>query len=82
LTLKNAAGLHARPCHAVVSTALQYEADLRVRCGPREANGKSILEMMTLNAACGSDLEFVAEGADAEELLCRIEELVEAGFDE
>ena len=78
----NESGLHARPCTAVVNTALAFESRLRVRCGDREVDGRSILELMTLNASRGSQLDFSAEGRDAEELVDRLATLVEAGFEE
>ena len=39
----NAQGLHARPCHAIVSRALGFQSELRIRSRNREVNGKSIL---------------------------------------
>lgn len=78
----NASGLHARPCHAVVSTSLGFEAELRVSCGGREVNGKSIIELMTLKASFGSVVELVARGSDAENLVGRIAALFESGFEE
>ena len=80
--ITNEAGLHARPCHALVSAALAFESGLRVRHGSREVNGKSILELMTLGAAQGAVLELSAYGPDAEDLLVRVVGLVESGFDE
>lgn len=80
--ISNASGLHARPCHALVSTALEYDCDVRIRCEGREANGKSILELMTLNAACGAELEISTEGPGAEELMSKLAALVESGFEE
>ena len=78
----NSSGLHARPCHAIVSAALGFESSLRVRCAERDVNGKSILELMTLEAAAGADVLLVAEGADCAALLDRLEALFGAGFDE
>ena len=78
----NSRGLHARPCHALVSTALEFEAELRVGFGGREVNGKSILELMTLQAACGAELCLAALGEDAPELLHRLTGLIESGFGE
>ena len=80
--LVNAKGLHARPCHALVSTALGFESDVRVRSGDQEVNGKSILELMTLGAACGVELEFLADGEDAEAAVAALVALVASGFDE
>ena len=78
----NRAGLHARPCHAVVSAALEHQSALRVRCRDREVNGRSILELMTLEAGLGAELELLADGPDATELLDRLESLIGAGFEE
>ena len=78
----NAQGLHARPCHAIVSRALAFQSELRIRTRNREVNGKSILELMTLAAGPGAELELVARGADAEALLSELEQLFEAGFGE
>ena len=78
----NASGLHARPCHALVRLAMEYDADLRVGCGGISANGKSILELMTLAAARGDKLDLVAAGPDAEELVAALRVLVAAGFEE
>ena len=78
----NASGLHARPCHALVSTALRYQSELRVACGGREVNGKSILELMTLNAGPEALLELSARGGDAQALVDELAALVEGGFSE
>ena len=78
----NAQGLHARPCHAIVSRALAFQSELRIRARNRDVNGKSILELMTLAAGPGAELELVARGADAEALLSELERLFEAGFGE
>lgn len=80
--IPNVSGLHARPCSAFVSTAQRFRSELRVLCDGREANGKSILEMMTLCAPCGVVLQLVARGEDAAELLRSLGELVESGFGE
>ena len=66
----------------VVSTALGFQSELRVVCGGREVNGRSILALMTLQAGPGTELSFAAAGPDAESLLERLVALVEGGFDE
>jgi phosphocarrier protein len=78
----NAQGLHARPCHAIVSRALARASELRIRSRDREVNGKSILELMTLAAGPGTELELVARGADAELLLTELAQLFEGCFGE
>ena len=78
----NQKGLHARPSHALVTCALGFPCEIRVRSRAQEVNGKSILELMTLAAACGHELEFIAEGEGAEEAVRALAALVNAGFDE
>ncbi len=78
----NAQGLHARPCHAVASRALAFQSELRILSRGREINGKSILELMTLSAGPGTELELVARGPDAEALLASLREVFEGGFGE
>jgi phosphotransferase system HPr (HPr) family protein len=82
ISLPNAAGLHARPCHAIVATALEYECELRIRFDGRDVDGKSILELMTLAAPQGSNLELVARGADSGVCMERLEALIRSGFGE
>ncbi len=78
----NVQGLHARPCHSIVSTVLGSQSEVRIRSGSREVNAKSILELMTLNAGLGTELEVRAWGNDAALLLARLEELFQGGFGE
>ena len=78
----NPQGMHARPCHAMVSTALEFRSDLRIRAGGGWVNGKSILELMTLNAALGTELELKADGEDAQLLIDALVALVGRGFGE
>jgi phosphotransferase system HPr (HPr) family protein len=78
----NPEGLHARPCGALVAVALEHQSELRITCKDRTVNGRSILELITLGATCGTELHFSAEGTDASELLAALTGLVEGGFDE
>lgn len=80
--LVNPAGLHARPCHKIVTTAIRFQSEFRVSCDGYEVNGKSILELMTLCAPVESTLRLVARGPDADALVSAVAAVVDAGFDE
>ncbi len=82
VTIVNDQGLHARPCHSIVSAAQDFQSELRIRSGAREVNGKSILELMTLGASHGTELEICARGRDAEGLADVISRLFARGFGE
>jgi len=81
----NSAGLHARPCHAIVQTAMEFPCSLRIRnhaLGGEGVNGKSILQLMTLEASQGAELELSVEGEQGEQLLESLQSLIEGGFGE
>jgi phosphocarrier protein len=66
------AGLHARPAASLVKAAGAYEAAVRIRHREREANAKSIVDVLTLDVGQGAEVTIVAEGADADVALERI----------
>lgn len=82
LEIKNRLGLHARAAAQFVQTANQYGAEVTVTKEGQTINGKSIIGLMMLAAACGSSIEVVAEGPDAVAALAAIEALVDRKFDE
>lgn len=82
LEIKNQLGLHARAASLWVQTARQFDAELVVSKDGRDVNGKSIIELMMLAAACGSRIEVVASGPDAAAVLDAIEQLMEKKFHE
>ncbi len=59
-----------------------FKSELRVTCQDREVNGKSILDLMTLNAGLDSEVELLARGEDAEALVAGLAALFESGFGE
>jgi phosphocarrier protein len=82
LRIVNDQGMHARPCHAFVSAAQGFASELEVRLNGRRVNGKSILELMTLGAAFGDEIELCARGADAQAAVDALVALVGRGFGE
>lgn len=82
LLIKNRLGLHARAAAQFVQTANQFSAELKVTKEGQTINGKSIIGLMMLAAACGSTIEVTAEGTDAVAAMAAIEALVDRKFDE
>jgi phosphocarrier protein HPr len=78
----NPLGLHARAAAKFVHTAGRFAAHVRVARGDREVNGKSIMGLLLLAAACGSSIRISAEGPDEVDALQSLCALVERGFDE
>ena len=74
-------GLHLRPAAKLVSLAQSFRSDVRVICKGTTANGKSLLDLVTLAAECGTMLDIVARGPDAEEAVAALYGLIVAGLD-
>jgi phosphocarrier protein len=67
VTIVNRLGLHARAATRLVNCASGYESEVRVKKGVRTVNGKSIMGVLTLAAATGTELVIDAEGVDEQQ---------------
>lgn len=82
ITIINKLGLHARAAAKLVTLASKFEADVRVRKDGKEVSGKSIMGVMMLAAAKGSEITLIANGNDAEQALAELETLINDRFGE
>ncbi|MFU8812664.1 MAG: HPr family phosphocarrier protein [Balneolaceae bacterium] len=80
VTLRNRAGLHARPSSVLVKKAAEFESDFFVELSGYRVNGKSILGLMTLAAEEGSQMKLILDGPDEEEAAEAIAALFENRF--
>lgn len=78
----NRLGLHARAAARLVTLAGDFQADVRVRKDSREVSGKSIMGVMMLAAAQGSQITLIAEGEDAQQALDALSQLIADRFGE
>ena len=78
----NKLGLHARASAKFVTTASEFESEITVSRNDRTVNGKSIMGMMMLAAAKGTEIVVTASGNDAEQALKEIEQLINDFFGE
>lgn len=81
-TVRNAMGLHARPAALIVQTANRYSCDVTLVKDDQTVNGKSIMGVLMLAAARGTNVTVRAEGDDAPACLEAISTLFEKGFNE
>lgn len=82
VTVVNPQGLHARPVNLFVQLASQFESKIDVVRGDERVDGKSILSVLTLAAAQGTELSIEATGQDADAALDALADLVAKGFAE
>src|SRR3954470_10889658 len=80
--ITNALGLHLRPADKFVRVAHRFQSEIRVYHEGHEINGKSILDLTTLAAECGTLLNLEARGPDAEAAIEALAELILARFHE
>jgi phosphocarrier protein len=80
--VRNKLGMHARAAVKFVQTANTFKAEVKVVKDDQEANGKSIMGLLTLVAAHGVTMTVVCDGDDAEAAVAALAELVGTGFGE
>ena len=75
-------GLHARPATKFVEIANKFASNITVDKDGNTADGKSVIEILTLAAEHGSLLVISAEGKDAAQAVKVLSALVRNGFAE
>ena len=85
IVVSNERGLHARPAMQFVDLANTFQSQVMVfKDGPEplEVDGKSVMQMITLEATMGTALRLQAEGDDAQAAVDKLAELFENKFGE
>jgi phosphocarrier protein HPr len=83
--VSNERGLHARPAMQFVDVANGFTSQVTVLRGgedPLEVDGKSVMQMITLEAVMGTPLRILAEGEDADVAVEKLAQLFESKFGE
>jgi phosphocarrier protein len=80
--IQNKLGLHARAAALFVKTANRFASQVTVQKEKLRVNGKSILGVLTLAAACQSKIRIICEGPDSQEALEALKTLVDLKFQE
>jgi len=78
----NRAGIHARPSALLVQTTKNFKSNIYLEKGNDRINAKSIMGIITLGAAYGTELKVIAEGEDEELAVETIVKLFESKFEE
>ena len=80
VTIKVDIGLHARPAALFVQTAKRMQSDIHLKHGEKEANAKSIMQVLTLGVKQYDQLEITTEGPDEKDAMQALIALVESDF--
>lgn len=78
----NKLGLHARASALFVKTASQFKSEIKVSRDGIEVNGKSIMGIMMLAAAKGTEILLKVSGEDESDAFQKLGELIQNGFGE
>lgn len=81
-TIVNKLGLHARAAAKFVTQASLFDSEIYVKRKNQNVNGKSIMGIMMLAAAKGSEIELIIDGADEKQAMQSLLELIENRFGE
>jgi phosphocarrier protein len=79
---KNKLGLHARAAAKLTQVASRYPCDVTVAHDGQSVNAKSVMGLLLLCGAKGSELSVEATGDRAEEAVSAIGELIDSLFGE
>jgi phosphocarrier protein len=78
----NELGLHARAATKFVQTASKFKCDVEVEKDGQVVNGKSIMGVLMLVAAKGTEIHIRGRGPEAPACVAALGELVRARFGE
>jgi len=80
--IRNRLGMHARAAVRFVQLANHFESEINVFKDGAQVNGKSIMGLLTLVAAWGTEVIVAASGVDADQAVDALVALVSDGFGE
>jgi len=82
IVVKNRAGIHARPAAIIVQETKNYSSKIYFEKENDRIDAKSIMGVITLGAAYGSEIKIIAEGDDEQAAVATLVRLFESKFEE
>lgn len=80
--VKNRAGIHARPSALLVQATKDFKCSVYLEKDDGRINAKSIMGVITLGAAYGSEIKIIAEGEDEQTAVDTLAKLFDSKFEE
>ncbi len=78
--VRNELGVHLRAAGLLAQLAERFACDIYIERTGRRANGKSIMSVLSLAAAKGTEVTVIAEGEGAHDAVAALVDLIERGF--
>lgn len=80
ITILHSAGLHTRPAGQFAQIASRFQAQITLYKDEFQADGKSLLSLISLGAAQGSKIRLCADGPDERKAIEVLSSFVENHF--
>lgn len=75
-TIKDSAGIHARPAGLLVKEAAKYPCDVTIQSGEKKVSLKKIMAVMGLGVACGTEVTITCDGDQEEAAAAALEKFL------
>ncbi len=82
VVINNQVGLHARPATFFIQKANEFKSSIWVEKEERRVNAKSLLGVLSLGIVKGTAVTIIADGADEEDAIKTLSELIDSDFSE
>ena len=82
LTVRNRAGIHARPAALIAQTANKFSSEIYLEKESTTVNAKSIMGVITMAAGYNTNIMLRTDGDDEQEAADAIERLFDSKFEE
>ncbi len=80
--VNNQVGLHARPATFFIQKANEFKCGIWVEKDGRRVNAKSLLGVLSLGIVKGTTITIIADGAEEDEAVEALNELISSNFSE
>ncbi len=80
--INNQVGLHARPATFFIQKANEFKSSIWIEKDERRVNAKSLLGVLSLGIVKGTTITIIADGADQDEAIETLSELIDSDFSE
>lgn len=74
-------GLHLVPCSLIAQAARRFQCTVRIHKQTQSVDAKNVLDLMTLNAGSGTQLDIEAQGDCAADAVTAVVRLFETNFE-
>ena len=82
VVVQNQVGLHARPATFFIQKANEFKSSIWVEKDERKVNAKSLLGVLSLGITKGTSIVVLADGADEQEAVTALVDLIASNFTE